>query len=263
VRNNGKGKGKGKPSKKGKTRDSNDPYWKIPDFGTALGDARVVLFTISQFSEPTNIYRVKIPVQLQRSNLPGYVVHTPDPSLVNARKQQGQTTGQDPSVVYHNALKALYQLNDSPRLYNLQDEDKKPRSLRGQVIQYLNGQSVQELVPENQKLILGDYWRVLRMRPVTNSYKAAQMQLEYIPNNTYSYYEVKTTLDNVRRVKVKPTRYWNELLVKDVPSDILYSLSDYHPGLPYEANIIRDNESLGLPMYRIYESVFYQEAQTT
>jgi hypothetical protein len=85
------------------------------------------------------------------------------------------------------------------------------------------------------------------------------MQLEYIPNNTYSYYQVKTTLDNVRRVKVKPTRYWNELLVKDVPSDILYSLSDYHPGLPYEANIIRDNESLGLPLYRIYESTFYQE----
>ena len=75
ARNNGKGKGKGKPFKKGKTRDPNDPYWKIPDFGTALGDARVVLFTISQFSEPTNIFRVKIPVQLQRSNLPDYVVH--------------------------------------------------------------------------------------------------------------------------------------------------------------------------------------------
>ena len=27
----------------------------------------------------------------------------------------------------------------------------------------------------------------------------------------------------------------------------------------YAANIIRDNESLGLPIYRIYESVFYQD----
>ncbi len=61
-------------------------------------------------------------------------------------------------------------------------------------------------------------------------------------------YEVKTTLDNVKRLKVKPTRYWNELLVKDVPDDVLYSLSDYHPGLPFEADIIRDNESLGLPI---------------
>ena len=75
----------------------------------------------------------------------------------------------------------------------------------------------------------------------------------------HTYYEVKTTLDNVKRLKVKPTRYWNELLVKDVPDDILYSLSDYHPGLPYEASIIRDNESLGLPSYRIRETVFYQD----
>jgi hypothetical protein len=36
VRNNGKGKGKGKPFKKGKIRDPNDPYWKIPEFGKAL-----------------------------------------------------------------------------------------------------------------------------------------------------------------------------------------------------------------------------------
>ena len=62
VRNNGKGKGKGKPSKKGKTRDSNDPYRKIPDFGTAFGNARVVFFTMSQFSDSANIYRLKIPI---------------------------------------------------------------------------------------------------------------------------------------------------------------------------------------------------------
>ena len=67
------------------------------------------------------------------------------------------------------------------------------------------------------------------------------------------------TLDNVKRLKIKPTRYWNELLVKDVPDDILYSLSDYHPGLPFEADIIRDNESLGLPIYRIREAVFLQD----
>ncbi len=97
------------------------------------------------------------------------------------------------------------------------------------------------------------------MRPATNKYKAEQLQLEYIPNNTYGYYEVKTTLDNVKRLKIKSTRYWNEFLVKDVPNDILYSFSDFYPGLPYEANIIRDNESLGLPIYRIPETVFLQD----
>jgi hypothetical protein len=60
-------------------------------------------------------------------------------------------------------------------------------------------------------------------------------------------------------LKIKPTRYWNELLVKDVPNDILYSLSDFYPGLPYEANIIRDNESLGLPIYRIRKTVFFKD----
>ena len=140
---------------------------------------------MTQFSEPTNPYRVKPPVLLQRSNLPGYVVNSPDPALIVARKQQGQTTDQDLSVVYHNALKALYQLNDLPRLYYLHDEMKQPRTLLGQTVQYLYGQSVQELVPEDQKLSLGDYWRVLRLHPATNQYKAAQMQLEFIPNNTY------------------------------------------------------------------------------
>ena len=36
-------------------------------------------------------------------------------------------------------------------------------------------------------------------------------------------------------------------------------MSDFYPGLPYEADIIRDNESLGLPIYRICETVFLQD----
>jgi hypothetical protein len=181
VRNNGKGKGK--PFKKGK-RDPSDPYWKIPEFGKALGDARVVIYTMTQFSESTNPYRKRLPAPLQRSNLPGYVVQTPDPAFITARKRQDQATDQDLCKVYPNALKALYQLGESPGLYYLHDEMKQPRTLRGQGIQYLNGQAVQELVPENQKLTLGDYWRVLRVRPAANKYKAEQLQLEYIPNNT-------------------------------------------------------------------------------
>ncbi len=112
---------------------------------------------MTQFFEPTNPYRVKPPVLLQRSNLPDYVVNLPDPALIVARKRQDQATDQGLCVVYHNALKALYQLNDSPRLYYLHDETKQPRTLVGQTIQYLYGQSVQELVPEDQKLSLGDY----------------------------------------------------------------------------------------------------------
>jgi hypothetical protein len=138
-------------------------------------------------------------------------VETPDPAFIAARKQQDQTTDQDLLVVYHNALRAVYQLGESPGQYYLHDEMKQTRTLHGQAIQYVNGKSVLELVPENQKQILGDYWRVLRVRPPTNKFSAEKPHLEYIPNNTYTYYEVKTTLDNVKRLKIKPTRYWNEL----------------------------------------------------
>ncbi len=36
-------------------------------------------------------------------------------------------------------------------------------------------------------------------------------------------------------------------------------MSDFYPGLPYEASIVRDNESLGLPIYRMCETVFFQD----
>ena len=220
VRNKGKGKGKGKSFKKGK-RDPNEPHWSIPEFGKAMGDSKIVLFSYDEFFQPNNPFCSRIPLPQQRSNLPGYVVVLPDPALVAARKRHDQAYDQDLQKVYHNALKALYNLADSPRLYHLQDEHQNAMTINGQKVQYLNGQTVHELIPEDQKSILGDYWRVLRVRPPTNKFSAGKPHLEYIPNNTYGYNEVKMTLDNVKRLKIKPTRYWNELLVKDVPSDIL------------------------------------------
>jgi hypothetical protein len=260
VRNKGKGKGKGKSFKKGK-RDPGTPFWTIPEFGKAIGDSKIVMFGYDDFNQPDNPFRKKVPLQLQRSNTPGEVVHLPEPALVVERKRPDQQFDQDLQKVYHNALKALYQLGDSPRLYYLQDEGRNAITLRGRVVQYLNDQAVHELVPEDQKKILGDYWRVLRLRPPTNTFSAGKPHLEYIPNNTYGYNEVKMTLDNVKRLKIKPTRYWNEALVKDVPSDILYSLSDYCPGLPFQADIVRDNELLHLPKFRIYETVFFQDQE--
>jgi hypothetical protein len=260
VRNKGKGKGKGKSFKKGK-REPDAPFWTVPEFGKAMGDSKIVLYSWDEFIQPNNPFRKRTPLHQQRSNLPGYIVQLPEPALVAERKQPDQQYDQDLQKVYHNALKAIYQLADSPRLYLLQDEGQNPITLKGQVIQYLNQQAVHELVPENQKTILGDYWRVLRLRPPTNQFSAGKPHLEYIPNNTYAYNEIKMTLDNVKRFKIKPTRYWNEALVKDVPSDILYSLSDYYPGLPFQADIVRDNEHLHLPKFRIYETVFFQDQE--
>jgi hypothetical protein len=77
--------------------------------------------------------------------------------------------------------------------------------------------------------------------------------MEYVPNDTYSYYQVRKTLAQIAHVHIKPCRYWNELPAKEVPDDILYSLSEFWPGMPRDADIIRDNVKLGLHHSRMYE----------
>ena len=106
---------------------------------------------MSDFIHSVNLYRRKLPTLLEKSNLPGYVVHLPDPTFVASRKRYDQIHDQDLMRVYHKALIALYQLTDSPRLYYFHDEMKSTWTVLGRKIQYLDGQSVQELVPEDQK----------------------------------------------------------------------------------------------------------------
>jgi hypothetical protein len=91
------------------------------------------------------------------------------------------------------------------------------------------------------------------MRP-SQAYDKASKDFDYIPNSVYTYTRVKQTLWQVANINIKPARYWNELLLKDVPDDILYSLSDYCPRMPRSANIVRDNESLGLSIFRPHEA---------
>ncbi len=110
------------------------------------------------------------------------------------------------------------------------------------------------LLEESQKSHLGDFWRVLRLRPATNVLKSSNPDIEYIPNNTYPYYKVRKTLAQCARVQVKPCRFWNELPAKDISDDIFYSLCDYWPSLPKDVDIINENSLLGLPpLYRMNE----------
>jgi hypothetical protein len=110
-----------------------------------------------------------------------------------------------------------------------------------------------DLLDENQNLSLGDFWRVLRVRPSANMTKMSYPDLEYVPNNTYTYYQVKKTLLQMTKVEIKPTRYWSELPVKDVTNDVLGSLSEFCPRLPIDANIIQNNINILLPPFRIVE----------
>ncbi len=134
-------------------------------------------------------------------------------------------------------------------------------NLRGEkVTTRYHGMTRYDLPDGDQMTVLGDFWRVLRMRPTASGTRLAYPMMEYLPNNTYSYYKVKKTLMQVHGLNIKPTRYWNETCVKDVPDGVLYSLAEYCPGLPREANIVRDNEILGIPLYRIPESISFYDA---
>ena len=89
---------------------------------------------MTDFANQANPFRKRIPAPLQRSNLPGYVVNQPEPAFITEGKRQDQATDQDLMLVYHKALRALYQLGESPGSYYLHDELKQPRTLRGQII---------------------------------------------------------------------------------------------------------------------------------
>ncbi len=100
---------------------------------------------------------------------------------------------------------------------------------------------------------LGDFWSILRNRLSTSPLRSSNFDVEYIPNNTYSFYQVKKTLLQVAKIQIKPSRYWNERPAKDIPDDILYSLSEYWPSMPRDVNIVNDNDVLGLDAYRMKE----------
>jgi hypothetical protein len=94
-----------------------------------------------------------------------------------------------------------------------------------------------ELLEEIQKKSLVDFWRGLRTHQATNAMKTKNPNVENIPNNTYPYYLVKKTIDQVYpNIKVRSSRFWNETLAKDIADEVLYSLSEYWPGMPIDAD---------------------------
>ena len=120
------------------------------------------------------------------------------------------------------------------------------------------------LLGDDQISTLGDFWKVLRLRPSASTAYYAFVTpewptLEYLPNNTYSYFKIKTTLYQRHNTKVKPNRYWNETCVKDVGDEVLYSLAEYCAGMPNGADIVRDNHYLGIHPYCMLESISHYD----
>ncbi len=53
---------------------------------------------------------------------------------------------------------------------------------------------------------------------------------------------------------IKPSRYWNETCVMSVQDHILYSLAEFCPGMPREADIVASNQYLGIHPYQMLEN---------
>ncbi len=262
------GKGKGKGNAKGwnakKGKGARAPEWleayiQITAFGSS--ESKILLFNVKDFYEDHNPYSVQPARAHERSTEPGQLIRSPSDSFVRCRLPMSQSYDQTVHRTYFKAMDALFQAGMSIEHYYVMEESSSRYFVNLHGV-HMKGwqnrgptQGTNDLLDENLKKTLGDFWRVLRTRPSATVGKPSR-DVEYVPNSVYTYYRVKTTLMQVSNLPVKLTRYWNELLVKDVPNDILYSLSDYCPGMPREAVIVKDNEALGLPVYRPDEAKY-------
>ncbi len=104
---------------------------------------------------------------------------------------------------------------------------------------------------------LGDFIRVLRKRPTR---PGTTPELEYIPNDLYSFQMVKSILKDYTNVKVKGSCFWDDKLARVPKGRILYTLHDYCPGMP--VNLEQECNDLHLPPFLPTEIVIYKVTMT-
>jgi hypothetical protein len=238
-------------------KDWDETQTVIPEFGVNEG---VSFYTIKNLMAENCQYRVRNTQAFVTSSVPGQGQLLQHLEIQQIRiKAHPSDVGPDGQVTaeavtnYRTAQRAIHEVHRSVQRFVIIDETNQPVDLRGKSIQGRLPSDPYHLLEDYQKMHLGDFWRVLRNRPSTSLLRSSNFDVECIPNNTYSFYQVKKTLSQVARAQIKPSRYWNELPAKDIPDDILYSLSEYWPSMPHDVNIVNDNHSLGLDAYVSHE----------
>jgi hypothetical protein len=206
----------------------------IPEFGSSLG---INFFSLTETLSGMTDYPVLKTAEFRRSSYSSSRIYYLDEDVISIRCNpkdinEKEFPTADIMSQYSRAEKAIYAVQHSCLHFVLTEEAAPYRNvdLDGRPIAKGFKPEVRALLEEHQKQSLGDYWRVLRLRPATNSLKATNPDMEYILNDTYSYYQVRKTLAQVARVQIKPSQYLKELW----------------PGIPREADIARDNVKLGL-----------------
>jgi hypothetical protein len=96
--------------------------------------------------------------------------------------------------VRYTALRAIYEVRQSAQNFHIMEESGRIVDLMGIPISNAYPTNPHYLLEETQKASLGDSWRSLRFRPAKTAIKSSYPDVEYIPNNTYSYFQVKKTL---------------------------------------------------------------------
>ncbi len=217
-------------------------YSVIPKFGTVKG---IALFAFEDLMQPSIVYACKPTRPFERGLSPGNAIQPI--GIAEIRSRSNARPAIDSSLIqdYYKAFNAVWLVNASLENYLVIDETTKPIvNLHKRPIGLTRGHNpdTHNLLEEIQKTSLGDYWRVLRTRPPTSATTAQTLNIEYIPNNTYPYCDVKKTIgQKYPHVKVRPSRIWNESPAKDIADELLYSLSDYWPGMPIQTDIVVDN----------------------
>jgi hypothetical protein len=99
---------------------------------------------------------------------------------------------------YRKAQIAIHDVRRSVQRFVIIDETNQPVDLRGNSIQGRLPSDPYHLLEDYQKMHLGDFWRVLRNRPSTSLLRSSNFDVEYIPNNSYSFYQVKKLYRKLR-----------------------------------------------------------------
>jgi hypothetical protein len=236
-------------------RDYDPDQLAIPEYGSANG---VSFYTVNNLmTEGQSPYTVKITTPFERSPNTGLLVIQLDTQEIRKRVNPSDLNGDGTpisNIVFHynTAIRAIYEVSQSVTNFQIMEQSGRVVDLRG--TPYGVGHKVDPnyLLQESMKPLLGDFWKILRHRPAF-VVRGSNPDIEYIPNNPYSYYQVKKTLMQSAQVQVKPSRYWDERPAKNIPDDIFYSLSEYWPSMPIDVDILSENTQLGLPLYRMNE----------
>ncbi len=203
----GKGRGKGKAYNAKGTwgampKDYNPEQLFIPEFGSATD---VAFYTVNNLTKVDQTpYTVRIPTLYEVSPNTGLVILQMDIQQVRKRINPSDLNGDGTpisNIVFHynTAIKAIYEVRQSVTHFQITEETGRVVDLRG--TPFANGYKVDPhyLLADSMKALLGDFWKILRHRPVSYGVRASNPDIEYVPNNPYSYYQVKKTLIDAKR----------------------------------------------------------------